>query len=176
MSRNGKLLQGEELNPCCACQNLALERRPVRKPRTLRPGRPSKLTPALQLVICNDLDAAVPEKAAAEANGVNESTFHEWMKKGAQGIKPYAGFHLAVTRARARGFIKLLVRALAGGPGSRAAMWVLERRRPQDFGKRSRAEHSWRSSALDSERRLDPAVRKLMDKAVAVAMASKARR
>jgi hypothetical protein len=59
----------------------------------------------------------VAEKYAAEANGVDESTFDEWMKKGAQEIEPYAAFSHAVRRSRARAAVNLTARAL--GPTAR---------------------------------------------------------
>jgi hypothetical protein len=101
-------------------------------------GSSSLLTKARTLQICRMLEIAMPEKYAAEANGVSDRTFRDWMSKGAEGIAPYAGFHAAVSRARARGMLNMLVRALKGGKGSGAAMWTLERRYPEEYGPRFR--------------------------------------
>jgi hypothetical protein len=106
----------------------------VRSKRERQPGRPSKLTPEIENAICKQLELAVPEKYAAESNGIDESIFHDWMKKGAEGIKPYADFCRAVKRARARAVGNLTARALAGGAGSSQATWFLERRYPKDYG------------------------------------------
>jgi hypothetical protein len=97
-------------------------------------GRPPKLTPEIEKAICKQLELAVPEKYAAESNGVDESTFHDWMKKGAEGIKPYVDLYGAVKRARARAVGNLTARALAGGAGSSQATWFLERRYRKEYG------------------------------------------
>jgi hypothetical protein len=76
------------------------------------------------------LHGYVPEKYAAESNGIAESTFHEWMKKGAAGHRTYAAFRQAVIRSGARAVFKPTVRLLAGGKGSSVAAWILERRFP----------------------------------------------
>lgn len=98
------------------------------------PGTSPKLTSEIQDAICRDLEIGVTEKYAAEGNGIDESTFHEWMKKGGSGIVPYADFCRAVKCARARTVRNLIVRGLAGGSGSSVAAWLLGRRFPQEYG------------------------------------------
>jgi hypothetical protein len=88
------------------------------------------------------LEAAVPSKYAAEANGIAEDTFHLWMRQGVKGIKRYAAFYKAVTRARARAVANMHVRALDGGKGSASALWFLERRFHYEYGLRHRIEHA----------------------------------
>jgi hypothetical protein len=97
-------------------------------------GRRPKLTPEIEKAICKQLELAVPEKYAAESNGIDESTFHEWMKKGAEGIEQYVDLYEAVKRARARAVGNLTARALAGGAGSSQATWFLERRYRKEYG------------------------------------------
>jgi hypothetical protein len=134
------------------------------------------------MAICADLELGVPEKYAAEANGVDESTFHEWIKKGDQGRAPYAAFCRTVSRSRARMVINLLARALAGGPGSRQAMWLLQRRRPDDFSLRGSSRRSTAAPPSDSDlatasnRPLAPAALKQLYKAIAIAKASQPNR
>lgn len=99
-------------------------------------GRPSKLTPEIQKAICKALELSVPEKHAAQANGISESTFHDWMKKGADGIEPYAAFREAVEQSTSQAVINLTVRALARGNGSSHATWFLERRFRNEYGSR----------------------------------------
>jgi hypothetical protein len=111
---------------------------PKRRPRPI--GRPSKLTPEILDSICGALEMGVPEKYAAASYGIAESTFHEWMKKGAAGIEPYAAFRQAVTRSSAQAVSNLVVRGLAGGKGSRAACWILERRFPGEYGRHAQIE------------------------------------
>lgn len=107
-------------------------------------GRPKgdglKLTPALQEEICASLRLSVPEKYAAEAAGIAESTFQLWMLKGRNGEAPYVGFVGAVTRARAEAVKNLTVRALAGAKGSQQATWFLERRYRKEYGANQPAE------------------------------------
>jgi hypothetical protein len=85
-------------------------------------------------VICGALEMVDPEKYAARANGISGSTFHDWMKKGADGIEPYASFREAVDRSSAQAVVNLTARALAGGNGSSQATWFLERRFRDDYG------------------------------------------
>jgi hypothetical protein len=99
-----------------------------------RIGRPPKLTPELQAEICEALEIAVPEKYAAEAVGVSEVTFHEWMRKGKEGAEPFDEFFVAVTRARAKAVTKLTKHALGGEKGSSQAAWFLERRFRKAYG------------------------------------------
>jgi hypothetical protein len=75
-----------------------------------------------------------PVKYAARANGISEATFHDWMKKGADGIEPYASFREDVDRSSAQAVVNLTARALAGGNGSSQATWFLERRFRDEYG------------------------------------------
>jgi hypothetical protein len=106
----------------------------VPKERGRTSGRSSKLTPEIEKTICKALELSVPEKYAARANGVGESTFHDWMKKGAAGIEPYAAFREAVEQSKARAVVNLTARALGGGSGSSQATWFLERRFRDEYG------------------------------------------
>lgn len=96
-------------------------------------GRPTKLTETLQKAICKELELSVPEKYAAEMNGLHEDTFHLWMRQGAEEIEPYASFYQAVTRARAKAVGKLTRKALGGGKGSSLSVWFLERRFRKEY-------------------------------------------
>jgi hypothetical protein len=95
---------------------------------------PPLLTPEVQDAICRPLELGVPAKYAARSQGIAESTFHEWMKKGAAGIEPYAAFHESVERSRARAVGNFHARALAGGPGASQATWFLERLFRKEYG------------------------------------------
>ena len=76
----------------------------------------------------------MPLKLAAEDEGIPERTVYEWITQGNQGRQPWAAFAAAVTRAKAVGAKQLTVRGLAGGKGSAAAQWFLERRYRDDYG------------------------------------------
>lgn len=97
-------------------------------------GRPSKLTPELQKEICKYLELSVAAKYAARSCGISESTYYDWVNKGADGIEPYVEFSEAVDQASARAVPNLTARGLAGGKGSSMAAFLLERRFPDEYG------------------------------------------
>ncbi len=86
------------------------------------------------------LKIAVPAKYAAPANGVSERTYRVWMEQGEKGVKPYDEFFAAVTRAKGESVAGMHVRALGGGKGSSAALWLLERRYWRDYAQHQRVE------------------------------------
>jgi len=92
-------------------------------------GRPRKteVEPGLAKRICTNLELGMPLALAAEAEGVARLTALEWMRR----FKPFAE---QVTRARAVGAKTLVQMALAGGKGSSAANWHLERRYRDHYG------------------------------------------
>jgi hypothetical protein len=106
----------------------------VPKEQGRAPGRRPKLTPELEKEICKYLELSVPAKYAAKSCGISESTFHDWMSKGAAGIEPYAGFRDAVERSSARAVPNLTARALSGAKGSSQATWLLERLFRNEYG------------------------------------------
>lgn len=66
--------------------------------------RPRKLTHELQERIASDLEAGVPVKHAAPANGIGESTYYEWVQLGEEyedGV--LSDFAERVTRAKSHG-------------------------------------------------------------------------
>ena len=72
--------------------------------------------------------------ATCAALEVSESKFHEWMKKGEQGEKPYAEFRKRTLCARAWGKIAHL-RAIFANKDWRGRAWYLERTFPLEFGR-----------------------------------------
>lgn len=99
----------------------------------------------------------MPFKYACELEGIGESTGHAWMLRGEAAANPpaelpkgydpkteaiYLEFSRAVTRARARGVKKLVEQSLAGGKGSAAAQFHLERRHREEYAPTNRFEHA----------------------------------
>jgi hypothetical protein len=88
----------------------------------------SKLTPELQKLICTLLQAGNTKKVAAEAAGIAESTFYDWMQTT-------PAFAAAVEKAEAEAEATLVTRVAKAASNSwRAAAWLLERRNPDEWG------------------------------------------
>src|SRR5579862_1643086 len=64
-------------------------------------GRPTKLTPELQVAICTSLATGAYVETAAAVHGVNKQTLYDWFKRGNSGEEPYADFLDAIKRAEA---------------------------------------------------------------------------
>jgi hypothetical protein len=71
-----------------------------RRPPGRAAGTPDKLTPAVQLGICNQLELGVTQKNAAQSEGISEQLYYHWLALGEKRHEPYAAFFLAVARAR----------------------------------------------------------------------------
>lgn len=79
----------------------------------------------------------VPIGTAAVANGIPKRTFFEWLAKGRgdEGAEPYRTFAVEVDEAQ-EAWAARAVRRIdqAGEKDYRALAWLLERRRPEEFG------------------------------------------
>jgi hypothetical protein len=98
-------------------------------------ARPTKLTPALRRAVCTMLQNGVPEKTAALAAGIAESTHHDWMAKGRDaksGI--HRDYFEAVETAKAKAEAKA-VRALTKSRDWRAQLAFLERVNPGEWAR-----------------------------------------
>lgn len=101
-------------------------------------GRQTLLTPALQVAICGDIREGSTYKIAAECNGVTEQTLFVWIRKGKDGLEPYAAFAEAIERARAE-FKQEALREIrqaalpSGMPDWKARAWILEKTDPEQF-------------------------------------------
>ena len=65
-------------------------------------GRRTKLTPEVQAGICAMIRAGAFDWVAAEANGIGQSTFYDWLRWGEGGRKLYAEFSAEVKQAHAQ--------------------------------------------------------------------------
>lgn len=107
------------------------------------PGRPTKLTPKLQREICKHLASGCYAVTACAVCGIGETTFYNWLERGAKGEEPYAEFvasvkeaeHLAEVRA-----VALVQKAMVDD--WKAAMTWLERKFPDRWSRGERRELS----------------------------------
>ena len=106
---------------------------------TRGPGRPTKLTPATQAKILESIRAGLTHKLACMRVGVNDSTFYRWLQEGSQARSGrYKDFHDEVMRANADSAEVLLNQIrIKAYEDWRAAAFILERRFPDDYGKRT---------------------------------------
>ncbi len=64
-------------------------------------GRPTSLTPELQLQICETLSWGVDVETACRRSGISRATYFQWVKRGKTGEQPYADFLDATDEALA---------------------------------------------------------------------------
>jgi hypothetical protein len=100
-------------------------------------ARPTDCTPDTIARVCEALELGVSWAAAAAHAGLAEQTLITWRKRGQTGKKPFAEFLERATRARDAAETRMaaivMQSALEGNVG--AAMWWLERRRRETWGK-----------------------------------------
>ena len=102
-------------------------------------GRPTKLTPEVQDLIVDGINAGLTLGLTCARAGVARSTFYDWLEKG-EAAKSGAlmEFSDTVSRARADSALRLVSQITLQAPTDwRAAAFLLERRFPDDYGKRS---------------------------------------
>lgn len=106
--------------------------------RPKKRGRPSKLNKALTEKICNFIKMGSYIEVAAQANGIDRTTFTAWMHRGAKAIeaksknpieKRYIRFVKCIHKATAEAEIMDLEKIdMASDTDWKAAAWKLERR------------------------------------------------
>lgn len=107
-----------------------------------RRGPSSTLTPTRIRSICAKIEKGVPQTAAAGALGIPKRTLDNWLKwgraDGAEGI--YLDFVEAVDRARSKFHASRAVQVVEHAEKDpRSAMFILERRFPDDWADQSKA-------------------------------------
>jgi len=113
-------------------------------PVVRRIGRPTACTPELTERICEDLRRGLTFKMACEGAGITAAAGHEWVRRGSVDLEAgrtvtrYAEFAEATTRARSDCLASLVstVRT-AAVTDWRAAAWMLERRDPDGWSRRT---------------------------------------
>ena len=102
-------------------------------------GRPTKLTPDVQELIVDGINAGLTYGMTCARAGVTYATFYNWLEKGEvakSGV--LMEFFDAVSRAKADSALRLVSQIMLQAPADwRAAAFLLERRFPDDYGKRS---------------------------------------
>lgn len=102
-----------------------------------------KLTPELQKKIGDNITLGMPLKFAAEAVGVPERTFYYWMERGEKEDKgQYHDFFIYCNNCKSRAVqlhLKLITKAATDGAWQ-ASAWILERRHPEEFGRKDKLE------------------------------------
>ena len=101
--------------------------------------RPSKLTPEIQQKIGNGVFLGLTYALAASAAGVTYQSLNSWMKLGRDSTSgKYFEFYQHIEQCNANGAKKLLQRLndAAEAGNCQVCMWILERRFPEDFGRR----------------------------------------
>ena len=102
-------------------------------------GRKTKLTPEVQELIVDGINAGLTFGLTCARAGVNPATFYRWLEKGeAAKSGVFCEFCDTVSRARADSAMRLVSQITLQAPTDwRAAAFLLERRFPDDYGKRS---------------------------------------
>ena len=102
-------------------------------------GRKTKLTPEVQEIIVDGINAGLTLGLTCARAGVARSTFYDWLEKGeAAKSGVLMEFSDTVSRARADSAMRLVSQITLQAPTDwRAAAFLLERRFPDDYGKRS---------------------------------------
>ncbi|RME86622.1 MAG: hypothetical protein D6785_03015 [Planctomycetota bacterium] len=102
-------------------------------------GRHSKLTPEIQEAIVKSIQNGCTYKEAVEKVGIGISTFFLWMEKGRKGKSgKYVEFMEAIKKAEAKAIsfaVSCIFESARKGQWQAAAWW-LERRFPEDWGKK----------------------------------------
>lgn len=109
------------------------------KSTTRSRGRPTRLTFEVQDRICTALRTGASIEVAAHHVGVAKDTVYGWLARGErEGDGAHAAFAEAVHKALADCQLANLavIRKAALGGDTRAAMFLLERRFPDSFGRR----------------------------------------
>lgn len=110
--------------------------------RTKGRGRPAKLTDEITRTITQAIAAGNYQRTAMKLAGIGESTFYQWLELGRQGRKPYKEFAESVEKAQAQAEARnVAIIEQAASESWQAAAWWLERRFPDDWGRKERVEH-----------------------------------
>ena len=111
-------------------------------------ARPSKLTPGVHEIIVQALASGCYRETAATHAGIAVSTFYNWLERGEADIEhgkqtPYMELVEAINKAEAEAELDALEMIRKAAPKNwNAAAWMLERKNPAKWGRRTALEHS----------------------------------
>lgn len=107
------------------------------------PGRPTKFTPEVRKVIIEAVGLLAPYATAAEAAGVSYDALNEWMNRGQAELEgEFRQFFQDIKKAEAQGILArlALIKKAADSGQWQAGAWTLERRWPEEYGRRIQAD------------------------------------
>jgi len=114
---------------------------PAKQPKR-KPGRPTKLTPALQEALCKWLASGCYIETACQLVNISDDTYRAWRQRGENGEEPYVGFLAATKEAEAKAEARAIALVQAAMPEDwRAAMTWLERKFPQRWARMEKQQH-----------------------------------
>jgi transposase len=102
-------------------------------------SRPSKLTSEIQQKIGDGVSLGLTYALAANSAGLTYQTFNQWMKLGRDSTSgKYFEFYKHIEQRNAEGALKILQRLndAAEAGNCQVCMFILERRFPEEFGRR----------------------------------------
>ena len=102
-------------------------------------ARPTKLTHEIQQKIGDNIALGLPYSLAANAAGISYQTLNEWLKKGRNSTSgEYFQFFKYIQKCNADAAKTLLehLKSAADAGNCTVCMWILERRFPEEFGRR----------------------------------------
>ncbi len=103
-----------------------------------RVGRPTDCTPEVTGRVCEGIAQGLSIRAACSIADIHETSYFDWMRRGAEGEEPFAKFLHAVKKARTVCEVDLVAIIRDAAPKDwRAAGWMLERRFADDYGRRT---------------------------------------
>lgn len=110
-------------------------------------GRKSKLTPERQQRICDALRGGNTRRVAAILGGIGASTFYDWLSWADPEHELYdpiySDFSDAIKEAEAEAEAESVSRIRKAAFTSwQADAWYLERKNPDDWGKREKLDHT----------------------------------